>query len=97
MGAIAMRTYLMHEARAEFSKLMERALNGEPQRVTRYGKDAVMIISEADWAKGTGRTTTLADLFLRYAGEDGDDGFLDQEQAVARQDRPLGSDFLADE
>lgn len=93
-----MRTYRMHEARAEFSKLVERALNGEPQRVTRYGKDAVMIISEADWAKETGRRpTTLADLLLKYAGEDGDDGFLELGEPVARQDRPLGSDFLADE
>ncbi|MBK3401229.1 MULTISPECIES: type II toxin-antitoxin system Phd/YefM family antitoxin [Methylorubrum] len=90
-----MRTYLLHEARAEFSKLVERALDGEPQRVTRYGKDAVMIVSEADWAKGTGGKATLADLFLKYAGEEGGD-FLDRNEPLARQDRPLGSDFLAD-
>lgn len=92
-----MRTYPLHEARAEFSKLVERALNGEPQRVTRYGKDAVMIVSEADWTKGVGGKATLADLFLNYAGEEGHDVFLDRNEPLARQDRPLGSDFLADE
>ena len=44
-----MKTYPLNLARAEFSKLVERALMGEPQRVTRYGKEAVIIISEADW------------------------------------------------
>ena len=29
-----MKTYPLNEARAEFSKLVERALAGEPQRVT---------------------------------------------------------------
>jgi prevent-host-death family protein len=40
-----MNTYPLNEARAEFSKLVERALAGEPQRVTRYGKEAVVIVS----------------------------------------------------
>lgn len=38
-----MRSYPLHEARAEFSKLVDRALAGEPQRVTRYGKEAVVL------------------------------------------------------
>ncbi len=44
-----MKTYPINEARAEFSKLVERALAGEPQRVTRYGKEAVVIVSEQAW------------------------------------------------
>ena len=44
-----MKSYPLNEARAELSKLIDRALDGEPQRVTRYGKDAVFIVSEADW------------------------------------------------
>lgn len=91
-----MRTYPLHEARAEFSKLVERALKGEPQRVTRYGKEAVVIVSEADWAKGPRRAATLADLFLAHAGEEGYDDLFGGEP-IATQDRPLGSDFLGDE
>ena len=55
------RTYPLHEARAEFSRLVERALNGEPQRVTRYGREAVVIVSEADWAKGPRGAATLVE------------------------------------
>lgn len=90
-----MRTYLVHEARASLSKLIERALDGEPQRITRYGKDAVVLVSEADWTKGAA-STTLADLFLAHVGATDDDGFLDSDDLLARQDRPLGSDFLDD-
>lgn len=32
-----MRTYPLHEACAELSRLVDRALAGEPQRVTRAG------------------------------------------------------------
>ena len=44
-----MKTFPLNEARAEFSKLVERALAGEPCRVTRYGKEAVVIVSEEAW------------------------------------------------
>lgn len=46
-----MKTTPVSEARAEFSKLIDRAINGEPQRVTRYDKEAVIIVSEAEWDK----------------------------------------------
>jgi prevent-host-death family protein len=91
-----MRTYPLHEARAEFSRLVERALNGEPQRVTRYGKEAVVIVSEAEWSKASGRSAaTLGDLLAGFAervgfGEDLSPG------PIAGQERPLGSDFLDD-
>lgn len=88
-----MRTYLMHEARAALSKLVERALEGEPQRITRYGKDAVVVVSEADWSKSA-PSMTLADLFLRHVSEAEDASFLDADALVARHDRPIGSDFL---
>lgn len=44
-----MKTYPLNEASAEFSKLFDRALAGEPQRVTRHGKEAVMIVAEKEW------------------------------------------------
>ena len=91
-----MRTYPLHEARAEFSKLVERALKGEPERVTRYGKEAVVIVSEADWTRGPKSAATLADLFLAHAGDEGYDDVLGTDP-IATQNRPLGSDFLGDE
>jgi prevent-host-death family protein len=96
--AAPVRTYPLHEARAEFSKLVERALNGEPQRVTRYGKEAVVIVAEAEWSKGPRRSgaATLGDLLAGFAERVGFDEDLFSEP-IAKQERPLGSDLLADD
>lgn len=37
------------EAKSRFSELVARARAGVPQRVTRYGKDEVVVVSAADW------------------------------------------------
>jgi prevent-host-death family protein len=79
-----------------FSKVVERALKGEPQRLTRYGREAVVIVSEAEWAKRKNGPGTFADLFLAHAGEDGYEEVIGTEP-IAKQERPLGSDFLAED
>jgi prevent-host-death family protein len=86
-----MRTYPLHEARSEFSKLVDRALSGEPQHVTRHGKEAVVIVSEEQWSKCARSAPTLADLFLKHAGDEvlGERSWTNE--------RPLGSDFTADD
>lgn len=85
-----MKTYPLNEARAEFSKLVERALAGEPQRITRYGKEAVVIVSEAAWTAASRSAPTLGALLAQHArsGTIGDD-------MAARpwKERPLGGDF----
>ncbi len=63
----SMKTYPLNEARAEFSKLVERALAGEPQRVTRYGKEAVVIVSEDEW-RARGRSAATLGLRLTARG-----------------------------
>ena len=90
------RTYPLHEARAEFSKLVERALGGEPQRVTRHGKEAVVIVSEAEWTKRPESAATLGDLLADFAERAGFDEDFFSEQ-IAEQKRPLGADFLGDD
>ncbi len=62
-----MKTYPINEARADFSKLVERALAGEPQRVTRYGKEAVIIVSEEEWRARSRSAPTLGALLAQYA------------------------------
>ena len=85
-----MKTYPLNEARAEFSKLVERALAGEPQRVTRYGKEAVVIVSEVDWTARARSAPTLGALLAQRARA----GALDQ-QAADRpwKERSLGDDI----
>lgn len=41
------------EAKARFSEVLARARAGEPQRVSRYGKTEVVVVSAADWARQT--------------------------------------------
>ncbi len=80
-----MRSYPVHEARADLSRLIDLALAGEPQRVTRRGRDAVVIVSEREWEAGT--KSTLVDVLSRYAGPDGlSDVLTEQPWGV---DRPL--------
>lgn len=62
-----MKTYPLNEARAEFSKLVERALAGEPQRITRYGKEAVIIVAESEWRNQLRTAPTLGALLAHHA------------------------------
>jgi prevent-host-death family protein len=85
-----MKTYQLNEARADFSKLVDQALAGEPQRVTRYGKEAVIIVSETEWAARCRSAPTLGALLARHARTG-----LMSEPITDRpwKDRPLGQDI----
>jgi antitoxin Phd len=85
-----MKTYPLNEARADFSKLVDRALAGEPQRITRYGKEAVVIVSEEAWTAQARSAPTLGALLAEHARAGGLNADM-----VDRpwKDRPLGTDF----
>ncbi len=86
-----MKTYPLNEARAEFSKLVERALAGEPQRVTRYGKEAVVIVSEDEWRARYRSVPTLGALLAQYARA----GHMSEPMTDRPwEERRLGSDFV---
>jgi prevent-host-death family protein len=87
-----MRSYPLNEARSQLSRLIDRALAGEPQRVTRHGKDAVVIVSEVEWDKRPKSAPTLIDLILDTVGA-GDEPAGIGERPWAKDERPLGSDF----
>lgn len=44
-----MKTWLVKDARARLGDVMTGALGGEPQRIARRGRDAVVVISEREW------------------------------------------------
>ena len=63
------------EAKARFSEVVARAKAGEPQRVTRYGRDEVVVVSVADWQarqqsdiEPSGPEPTLFDIFEPLIG-----------------------------
>ncbi|MBS0522933.1 MAG: type II toxin-antitoxin system Phd/YefM family antitoxin [Proteobacteria bacterium] len=84
-----MKTYPLNEARAGFSKLIGRALAGEAVRVTRHGKEAVVIVSEEEWRARCRSAPTLGALIANHARM----GIL-RGKIVHRpwRERPLGTD-----
>ena len=91
-----MRSYALDEARAVFSEVVDRALAGEPQRITRFGEQAVVVVSEADWLAQRRNATTLGDLLANFA-EASDDEEIQSTPSLFKQTRPLGVEFSGDE
>jgi antitoxin Phd len=44
-------TWQLQEAKARFSEVVERALEGEPQLVTKRGENAVVVISHDEYRR----------------------------------------------
>ena len=56
----------LQTAKAQLSELVEAALRGEPQRITRRGKDAVMVLSEQAYVALTGSAISDAPDFVAH-------------------------------
>jgi prevent-host-death family protein len=52
------------EAKARFSEVIDRALSEGPQTITRKGREAVVVVSAAEWKRKTKRKGNLAEFFL---------------------------------
>ncbi|MGH9008052.1 MAG: type II toxin-antitoxin system Phd/YefM family antitoxin [Acidimicrobiales bacterium] len=59
-------SWQLQEAKQHFSEVVERARQGEPQVVTKHGKDAVVIISIEDYQELARDKRSLMD-FIRSA------------------------------
>jgi len=59
------RYWSVAEAKAKFSELLDRAETHGPQRVTRNGKPAAVIVSPSTWAKRATSTESMADFLDR--------------------------------
>jgi prevent-host-death family protein len=90
-----MRSYPLHEARSKLSTLVDRALKGQPQRITRHGKAAVVVVSEDAWNARPKSAATLADLFAKTIGAD-PQGFADVlgKARWSGNKREFGADFV---
>lgn len=44
-------SWTVQDARAHLGDVIEAALKGRPQRVTRRGKDTVVVVSEEQWRR----------------------------------------------
>jgi prevent-host-death family protein len=67
-------TWSVAEAKAKFSEVIERATHEGPQRVTKNGRDAVVVVSAEEWEGHSRKKRSLADFFrdspLRGSGID---------------------------
>ncbi|MGH6993464.1 MAG: type II toxin-antitoxin system Phd/YefM family antitoxin [Caulobacteraceae bacterium] len=52
------------EAKAKFSEVIERAKMEGPQRVTKNGKETVIVVSTEEWARRAGSGRSLIDVLL---------------------------------
>ncbi len=58
-----MPTWSVAAAKTKLSEVIDRALSEGPQTITRYGRNAVVIVSAEEWARKTTRTGNLAEFF----------------------------------
>ena len=59
-----MPTWKLEDAKNQFSRVVREAMTGKPQRVTRGGRDAVVIVSAEEYDRLTRPKVNLVD-FLR--------------------------------
>ena len=57
------RNWQIKDARANFSTLVDKAISGGPQIVTRNGKKAVVVVSIEEWVRRERRCGDLVDFF----------------------------------
>lgn len=58
-------TWSVAEAKAKFSEVVERAKTDGPQRVTKNGRDAVVVVSAAEWDRRDVMKGSIVDFFER--------------------------------
>jgi prevent-host-death family protein len=67
-----MGTWQLQEARRRFSELVEQALTAGPQRVTRDGKSAVVVVAEDEWRRLRDTKPPLGVLLACFPGAEDD-------------------------
>lgn len=64
-------TWSVAEAKAKFSEVIERAKTDGPQRVTKNGQDAVVVVAAGEWDRRDVMTGSLLDVLQQAnLGED---------------------------
>ena len=62
--------WTLQDAKAHFSRLVNDALKGHPQRVTRRGEDAVVVVSASEYDRLTQPEESLIAFFARSPHRD---------------------------
>jgi prevent-host-death family protein len=62
--------WTLTKAKAQLSDVVQRALDGEPQRVVRHGREAVIIVAAETYESSVRPKRSLVDLFSALRGCD---------------------------
>jgi prevent-host-death family protein len=62
------KRWQIQEAKAKFSALIGEALTGEPQAITRHGRDVAMVISATEYQRLAARPSVSLVDFLSNTG-----------------------------
>ena len=69
---MAKTQWTVAEAKAKFSEVIERAQKQGPQKITKNGRDAAIVVSTEEWERKTRRKGSLVEFFasspLRSSG-----------------------------
>lgn len=57
-------TWTVAEAKAKFSLVVQKAETEGPQRITRRGQEAAVVVSQKEWDRKTKRKGTLLEFFM---------------------------------
>ena len=60
-----MHTWKLEDAKNQFSRLVRQALSGKPQRVTRGGREAVVVVSAEEYERLTRPTPGLVEFLAQ--------------------------------
>lgn len=63
MTIMTNQVWTVAEAKARLSEVIEMAQSKGPQRITRRGRDAVMVVAAEEWERKTKRKGNLAEFF----------------------------------
>ncbi len=78
------RQWQLQEAKARFSEVVERALEGEAQVVTRRGEKAVVVISYEEYERLQAGDKSLWDIFRTAPRMDEEDLPLERDKTPVR-------------
>ena len=81
-----MRVWSLHDAKNKFSAVVAAALQGEPQRVTRHGKQAVVVVAAEEFDRLTLLSKAESPSFAEFllSVPDGDES-IDRQEVEPRE------------
>jgi len=65
---VTFRSWTLTEAKAKFSSIVQKALDGQPQRITRGGRQAVILIDEDTYRTAAQPRKSALELFAPLRG-----------------------------